>query len=205
MWPRLTNRCLLLVLPICKSSCRHFLRRRRASCSCSRQGLRGGICRSSLASARARPAGGGWMSGSGRVCGGDCTRCCSRGCEVDRLTSRPTARQLSPLHRGRIVAVTAPTYSLLMLQGWARSYYVCRTLPVRNSKRARKESHNAIKNMLSLKTYAFLDNDWQQIAQNIRANSRTELARVDNGGKVYFINTLSSTLKIYSPPKRSPI
>ena len=34
----------------------------------------------SSASAPGSPAGGGWMSGSGRVCGSSCTRSCWRGC-----------------------------------------------------------------------------------------------------------------------------
>ena len=50
-------------------------RRCRGSCSCCTRGSPGGICRSSSASARARPAIGGWTSGSRRVCGSGCTRC----------------------------------------------------------------------------------------------------------------------------------
>ena len=53
-------------------------RRCRGSCSCCTPGSRGGICRRSSASARGRPASGGWMSGSGPACGSGCTSCCWR-------------------------------------------------------------------------------------------------------------------------------
>ena len=77
---------------------------RQRACRCTdgsdSMGLRrGGTCRSSSASVRARPAIGGSISGSGRVCGSGCTSACLPGCVL--LVSSGFATGPSPVDRAR--------------------------------------------------------------------------------------------------------
>ena len=70
-------------------------RRCRGSYSSCTQGSRGGTCRSSSASAAARPATAASTSGSAPAFGSGCTRCCWRSC-VPPARSNGHVRSLTP-------------------------------------------------------------------------------------------------------------